>query len=391
MAITYRGSQRLSHQQMDNNFAYINNNTIEVTDTTGSALLPSFNSSDPNNVLSDGAFFYDATENNFAFYSNNVKHIILPRGYTGSQGEVVGGTGVSGYTGSKGYTGSIGATGLQGASGDPGTQGATGAVGATGPSGTVAGTSGSAGAVGATGNFGNTGWRGSVGPAAIAATNHLLFGGANSGKNLAFSDNSSTRVGIDTGKTYFGVSAENINNNLYINTNRTSGGVIGTDYTIPLRLNRQSNGKVIKISRSVGANSYTNILYAIMTSTKSLTFSHANGGLIVYDGVVSDYRLKENLIEITKGKLKLINQLKIYSYNDIYDTDTPPQTRYGVLAHELAEIFPDLVSGEKDAMDESNNPIYQIVDYAGLIPALTLALKELTEQIEELEKQVDNL
>ena len=101
--------------------------------------------------------------------------------------------------------------------------------------------------------------------------------------------------------------------------------------------------------------------------------------------------MKENVIEITEGQLALIKKLKIYSFKDIHDDEPSRQVKYGVLAHELAEIYPKLVRGKKDAINERNEPIYQTVDYGGLMPALTLALKELTEEIEELEKQIDNL
>ena len=64
----------------------------------------------------------------------------------------------------------------------------------------------------------------------------------------------------------------------------------------------------------------------------------------------------------------------------------------GVLAHELAEIIPDLVSGEKDAVNEEGKPLYQSVYYAGLTPYLVKAVQEqqtlitaLTDRITALE------
>jgi hypothetical protein len=50
-----------------------------------------------------------------------------------------------------------------------------------------------------------------------------------------------------------------------------------------------------------------------------------------------------------------------------------------------------MVLGEKDAVDEFNNPIYQEVMEARIIPFLTQALKESALKIEELEQRLASL
>jgi uncharacterized protein YecT (DUF1311 family) len=49
----------------------------------------------------------------------------------------------------------------------------------------------------------------------------------------------------------------------------------------------------------------------------------------------------------------------------------------GFIAHELQEVVPDCVHGEKDAVDAEGNPQYQGIDTSFLVATLTAALQEL--------------
>lgn len=51
-----------------------------------------------------------------------------------------------------------------------------------------------------------------------------------------------------------------------------------------------------------------------------------------------------------------------------------------VLAHELQEVFPSAVSGERGAVDEAGDPVYQQVDFSKLIPDLVAAVQELARR-----------
>ena len=59
----------------------------------------------------------------------------------------------------------------------------------------------------------------------------------------------------------------------------------------------------------------------------------------------------------------------------------------GFIAHELAEVCPDAVSGEKDAVDADGNPQYQGVDTSFLVATLTAAIQELNAKVQNLEAQ----
>jgi len=114
----------------------------------------------------------------------------------------------------------------------------------------------------------------------------------------------------------------------------------------------------------------------------------------------SDYRLKENNTPITNATER-VKQLNPIRFNFIKDPDT---TVDGFLAHEVAEVVPEAVSGEKDATaevniyDEDNNVIGtetqivpQGIDQAKLVPLLTTALQEAITKIEALETRVATL
>jgi hypothetical protein len=61
---------------------------------------------------------------------------------------------------------------------------------------------------------------------------------------------------------------------------------------------------------------------------------------------------------------------------------------YGFIAHEVAEVIPELVMGEKDALDEEGNPRYQQLDYSRFTPYTVGAIKELFSLIETLQSQI---
>ena len=99
----------------------------------------------------------------------------------------------------------------------------------------------------------------------------------------------------------------------------------------------------------------------------------------------SDYRLKENAVDVTDG-LSRINALKPYKFNFIRDEQDRVQD--GMFAHEVKDIVPIAVMGEKDAVDEEGNIDPQTLDYSKLVPVMVAAIKELSTKVETLETQI---
>jgi len=141
--------------------------------------------------------------------------------------------------------------------------------------------------------------------------------------------------------------------------------VSGTQYS-----NRLTDGTVI--SFRVGGTSGGSI-YTTSSSTSYLT--------------LSDYRLKENITEITDG-INRVKQLNPSRFNFIAD---PERTVDGFIAHEISDIVPEAITGEKDAVDDDGNPKYQGIDQSKLVPLLTAALQEAITLIESQQSQIDAL
>jgi hypothetical protein len=128
---------------------------------------------------------------------------------------------------------------------------------------------------------------------------------------------------------------------------------------------------------------------------KHLVFFNDNGivgdiktnGLETAYNTSSDYRLKENVVELTDA-LDRVCQLKPSRFNFIADKN---KTVDGFLAHEVQEIVPEAISGEKDAIDEDGKPDYQGIDQSKLVPLLTKAIQEQQQIIDQLKSQNESL
>ena len=100
----------------------------------------------------------------------------------------------------------------------------------------------------------------------------------------------------------------------------------------------------------------------------------------------SDYRLKENVQPI-QGALAKVAQLKPCTYKWKVDGSDGE----GFIAHELAEVVPHCVTGEKDAVNEDGTPNYQGIDTSFLVATLTAAIQEQQAIIEQLRADVAQL
>ncbi|WP_437207104.1 tail fiber domain-containing protein [Planctomicrobium sp. SH664] len=149
---------------------------------------------------------------------------------------------------------------------------------------------------------------------------------------------------------------------------------------------QDSNGTILSAFSSAGA-------LAIGKSTPTVALDVV--GDIAYTGDitdVSDQRLKKDIHPLSdRGPmLDLLGKVKTYSFVMIDDKHN--QTKFGVMAQELEEIFPELV---KTAPDELRT---KSVNYIGLIPPLIQAMQEqqievhsLQQTNQQLEQQIQSL
>ena len=110
----------------------------------------------------------------------------------------------------------------------------------------------------------------------------------------------------------------------------------------------------------------------------SISYNRA-GGLIAYN-TTSDYRAKTILGPVEKSG-ETIDKLKVYT-GKMKDADLE---RPMLIAHEIQEVLPYAVTGEKDAVKEDGTPLYQQVDHSAMIPLLIAEIQSLRARLAALE------
>ena len=109
-----------------------------------------------------------------------------------------------------------------------------------------------------------------------------------------------------------------------------------------------------------------------------------NGTTAVSYNTTSDYRLKENIKPLTGG-LARVAALKPCTYTW---KAAPEEVGEGFIAHELAEVCPQAVTGEKDAVNEDGSIKPQSIDTSFLVATLTAALQELKAELDSVKTEL---
>ena len=183
-----------------------------------------------------------------------------------------------------------------------------------------------------------------------------------------------------------------------------TNGEGGTGYNV--YANAGATGAfALRLDSAAGATGLANIMQ-IVNGNGQVGSITTNGSSTSFN-TSSDYRLKENVADITDG-ITRVKQLKPKKFNWITDeTDTLID---GFLAHEAQEVVPKSVVGTKDQVhvwledeelpegvevgdnklddDGDTIPMHQSIDQSKLVPLLTAALKEAIAKIETLETKV---
>lgn len=247
-----------------------------------------------------------------------------PTGPTGSYGSI-GNTGVYGLVGETGIDGKTGPTGPQGPQGDPGTQSGQGPTGPWGEVG-VTGPTGEQGRAATLAGMGSTGSVGDTGPNGI------------SGGLIGMGPTGSTGC---TGTTmYDSWQLSSGTSNLYYF--KEAGGVVGLGTASP------------------------DPRYALDVSGAIKTVGIGN---------ISDYRVKYNVVDLPDDKT--VDALHPVSYMN----RITGRQEHGFIAHELAQTYPEMVTGEKD--DAAG---YQAVHYNQLFAVLVSEIKHLRNDVAGLEE-----
>ena len=202
---------------------------------------------------------------------------------------------------------------------------------------------------------------------------------------LRFATNNTERMRIDdSGVVFIGTTTETSSAKLQIVSSNTFFGFVDRAQV--------STGNPAGFFNQAGSQ-----VGSISTTSSSTSFNES-----------SDYRLKENVADISDG-ITRVKQLAPKRFNFIVDADT---TVDGFLAHEAATVVPEAVTGTKDEvevwrehekdelpdgfsvgdnkLDDDGNTIPKIqgIDKSKLVPLLTAALQEAIAKIETLETKV---
>jgi len=177
----------------------------------------------------------------------------------------------------------------------------------------------------------------------------------------------------------------------------TSNGIATSRASI---FNNSSNVTATFAAQSGTAAGTANVICyhgAASGATAATQISFLNGsagqvGSITSTGSVtayvtaSDYRLKNTVTRMT-GALAKVALLKPVTYK--WNADGSDGE--GFIAHELAEVCPHAVTGEKDAIDSDGNPQYQGIDTSFLVATLTAAIQEQQALIQTLTDRITAL
>ena len=119
------------------------------------------------------------------------------------------------------------------------------------------------------------------------------------------------------------------------------------------------------------------MLYQLLTSEE--------GFRLLTGSAPSDYRLKEDKQDF--DALEVVSSINAYDFA-WKGTD---KREFGFMAHEIQDVLPYLVTGEKDEVGENGQPVIQRVNYAKLTPILLRAVQQQQVMIEKLQQQVQEL
>ena len=189
--------------------------------------------------------------------------------------------------------------------------------------------------------------------------------------------NNAGRVFVNCTDTFSGLT----NGKMYV---ATSTGVPG----LILKHTSDHDGNTIEMQHQrAGANSgaYTGYQMSFRNTSGTQVGTITSTVNATAFNTSSDYRLKENVNLITNGITKVKNLIP-KRFNFI--ADPSKKVIDGFIAHEVATVVPEAVTGEKDGMRSDSEIAVQQLDTSKLVPVLTAALKEAIGKIETLETKV---
>ena len=128
------------------------------------------------------------------------------------------------------------------------------------------------------------------------------------------------------------------------------------------------------VEYSVSFVSTTGVGASVYTDSTQLNYNPSTGTLNAQEfNSLSDSRFKENITTID-GAVAKVGELRGVEFDWVHS----PGSSVGVIAQEVREVYPQLVTESEEKIT---------VNYNGLTGLLIQAVKELTARVEELESK----
>jgi hypothetical protein len=205
----------------------------------------------------------------------------------------------------------------------------------------------------------------------------------NSSGNLARFDSAQAGSYVYAGRT----------GNLFFGTNDSSGVatermridsdgnlLVGTTTAqAPITATVASAGAMLSLDRTSNIDANLRDMVQFRRSVTSVGSITCSNTLTAYN-TTSDYRLKTVIGNVT-GAGQRIDALEPIEY----DWKNGGRTK-GFLAHQFAEVYPNSVSGSKDAVDKEGKPVYQAMQ-----ASTPEVMADLIAEIQSLRKRVAQL
>ena len=226
----------------------------------------------------------------------------------------------------------------------------------------------------------------------ILSTNKLSFSNTSNqtyihgvtSNRMAFGTNSVERIRIDEFGNV-GIGTTDPGGKLHLLDSRTT---THTDYTLTVQ-NDGATPHGLRVHQKNADPSLTGASsgYSILTTSGSFQCFYVTNNGDTFNkygnyGVISDKRLKENITDAT-AKTEDLKKVRVVNYNLIKD-DTK---QIGVIAQELEQVFPGLVSESEHQDGET----YKSVKMSLFIPMLLKGFQEQQQLIEDLRSEVEAL
>jgi hypothetical protein len=319
------------------------------------------------------------------FQSSNVAGPVGPTGPPGPAGSALAPAGSIGDTGPAGPAGPAGTIGPAGPAGTIGPAGPAGSIGATGPAGgssdnnvTLTGDQTIAGEKTFTYDLRinddinqGTLYIGSSQDAASIST---------TGSSTDFASKKPVRFmtnGVDQTIPIVSING----GGLYVNTGNLYLEGLGYYY---IKSNTSTNVNLMSSRVPSGAQfqwvvNSTEILKigatGIVMNNNNITLGTGSVSAASYNAT-SDYRIKENAVTLDESFS--VDKLRPVTYRNL----NSGKQDIGLIAHELQEVYPFLVTGEKDGQE------MQTVNYTGLIGVLIKEIQDLKQDVAQLKQQI---